>query len=232
MKLWDNYKKELKIASRGFYFYMEIITAVILLAAILLFVPAETTSVSKELLYVDGPREALDLMLSQNFGEAGQYVRAEDTKVRLRPMDLAYYDEQTGEKVEKSFTDKLTLELETWNYINADTGALEKTVYIASSMEELLRVARTEKWYATVVTLGEDDQPQYRLLLFGSESGRYRNLISAVMGAGDAPALLKAMDAQEVETLGVENVLDNRQSFMPMAVVIMNGLMGMLVVIS
>ncbi len=232
MKLWDNYKKELKIASRGFYFYMEIITAVILLAAILLFVPAETTSVSKELIYMDGPREVLDAMLAQNFGEPGQYVRAEDTAVRLRPMDLTYYDEQTGIQFDKSFTDKVTLELETWNYYNADTGALEKTVYIAASMDDMLRVARTEKWYATVVTAGEDAQPQYRLLLFGSESERYRNLISAVMGAGDTPALLKAMDAQPVETLGAENVLNNRQSFMPMAVVIMNGLMGMLVVIS
>lgn len=232
MKLWDNYKKELKIASRGFYFYMEIVTAVILLVAILLFVPAQTANVSKELIYVDGPREVLDLMLVQNFGEPGQYVRAEDTAVRLRPMELAYYDEQTGERFDKAFTDKKTLELETWNYYSADTGALEKTLYIADSMDDMLRVARTEKWYATVVSVGEDAQPQYRLLLFGSESARYRNLISAVMGAGDAPALLAAMNTQPVETLGAENVLNNRQSFMPMAVVIMNGLMGMLVVIS
>ena len=27
MKLWNNYLKELKIASRGFYFYMEIVMA-------------------------------------------------------------------------------------------------------------------------------------------------------------------------------------------------------------
>lgn len=232
MKLWDNYKKELKIAARGFYFYMEIITAVILLAAILLFVPAETASVSKEILYVDGPRDALDTMLAQSFGEPGEYVRAADTKVRLRPADITYYDEQTGEKFEKTFDDKKTLELETWEYDNAVTGAHEKTLYIAPSMDDMLRVARAEKWYSTVISIGEDGQPQYRLLLFGSESARYRNLISAVMGAGDAPALLQAMEAQAVETLGEENTLDNRQSFMPMAVVIMNGLMGMLVVIS
>ena len=232
MKLWDNYKKELKIASRGFYFYMEVITAVILLAAILLFVPVETVSVSKELLYVDGPAGTLDQILLQDPAETGQYVRAEDTKVRLRPMDITYFDEQTGQQFDLSFTDKKTLELETWNYVNAATGAHEKTLYIASSMDDMLRIARTEKWYATVVHIGEDGVPQYRLLLFGSESERYQNLISAVMGAGNTPVLQQAMETQPVETLGVSNVLNNRQSFMPMAVVILNGLMGMLVVIS
>lgn len=232
MKLWDNYKKELKIASRGFYFYMEIITAVILLAAILLFVPTETTSVSEELLYVNGPAATLEQMLLQAPGEAGQYVRAEDTKVRLRPMDITYYDQQTGQRTDLSFDAKKTLELETWEYYNTATGMHEKTLYIAPSLDDMLRIARTEKWYATIVQPGEDGLPNYRLLLFGSESDRYQNLISAVMGAGNTPALLQATQEQTVETLGQDNVLNNRQSFMPMAVVILNGLMGMLVVIS
>ena len=118
MKLWDNYKKELKIASRGFYFYMEIITAVILLAAlILLFVPAETTNVTREVVFMDGPRDVLDTMIAESFGEPGQYQRAEDTSVRLRPAEITYFDEQTGEAFEKSFTDKKTLALETWEYV-------------------------------------------------------------------------------------------------------------------
>ncbi len=232
MKLWDNYKKELKIASRGFYFYMEILTAVILLAALLLFVPAEPTSVSEELLFVDGPAAALEQMLVQTPGETGQYVRAEDTKVRLRPMDITYYDQQTGQQTDLSFDDKKTLELETWEYYNAATGMQEKTLYIAPSLNDMLRLAQTKKWYATTVQIGEDGLPNYKLLLFGSESDRYQNLISAVMGAGNTPALQQAVQDQPVETLGQDTALDNRQSFMPLAVVIMNGLMGMLVVIS
>jgi ABC-2 type transport system permease protein len=232
MKLWNNYLKELKIASRGFYFYMEIVTAAILLVAILLFVPADTVTVSQEAIFVDAPRAVLDQMLGLNFGEPGEYRRAADTKVKLGAADIVYYDEQTGEKYEASFAEKKTAELETWEYFSATTGAHEKTLYILSSMDDLLRVAKAKKWYSTVVSLDLSGAPQYRLLLFGSESKRYQNLISAVMGAGDAPALLAAMDAQPVETLGAENQLDNRQSFMPMVVVIMNGLMGMLVVIA
>ena len=231
MKLWNNYLKELKIASRGFYFYLEILTAVMLLTAILLFVPVSSTTVSQEVVYTDAPRDVLDQMLANNFGEPGQYVRAEDTMVRLSPADIVYYDEQTGEKFETSYTDKKKLALETWEYFGA-SGEHEKTMVIAQSMDDLLRVAKAEKWYSTVIHLQEDGTAQYKLLLFGSESQRYQNLISAVMGAGDAPALLLAMERQQVETLGAQNVLNNRESFMPMAVVLMNGLMGMLVVIA
>ena len=59
MKLWNNYLKELKIASRGFYFYMEIIMAAILLTAMLLFVPVDLTATSEEAIYVELPRDAL-----------------------------------------------------------------------------------------------------------------------------------------------------------------------------
>ena len=47
MKLWSNYSKEMKIASRGFYFYMEIVMAAILLVVILLLVPVDATTVSR-----------------------------------------------------------------------------------------------------------------------------------------------------------------------------------------
>ncbi|MBN1776571.1 MAG: ABC transporter permease [Clostridiales bacterium] len=232
MKLWNNYLKELKIASRGFYFYMEFVMAAILLVCILLFVPAEIINVSQEAIYVDMPRETLDAMLQQSFGETGRYERAEDTKVKLSPADIVYYDEQTGEKFEMSFSDKKTLELETWYYYNAATGAHEKTLYITESMDDLVRVAKAEKWYSTVVQAGENGQMQYKLLLFGSESERYQNLISAVMDTENLPALTQAADDLEVVALGTENVLNNRESYMPLAIVIMNGLMGMLVVIA
>ena len=232
MKLWNNYLKELKIASRGFYFYMEILMAAVLLAAVLLFVPMEVTNVSQEAIYADIPRAALDARIEQSFGEPGRYERAGDTEVRLKPDTIAYYDEQTGEKFEKTFDDKKTLELETWQYFDSATGRHEKTLYIAQTFDDLLRVAQAEKWYSTTIRLDENGRPQYRLLLFGSESERYKNLIAAVMGAGNMPALLEAADNQQVLTLGEENALNNRESYMPLVVVIMNGLMGMLVVIA
>ena len=232
MKLWNNYLKELKIASRGFYFYMEFVMAAILLACILLFVPVELTNVSHEAIYVELPREALDAMIAQSFGEGGRYEQAENTTVKLSPAELVYYDEQTGEKFELSFSEKKTLELETWYYYDAATGAHEKTLYIADSMDDLVRLAKAKKWYSTVVSADADGNMQYRLLLFGSESERYVSLISAVMDAEALPALTRAAEDIQVVTLGAENVLNNRESYMPLVIVIMNGLMGMLVVIA
>ncbi|HPF86437.1 MAG TPA: ABC transporter permease [Candidatus Limiplasma sp.] len=228
MKLWNNYLKEMKIASRGFYFYMEILMAAILLACILLFVPTEATNVSYEAVYAAVPAETVRTMLA---GEGG-YVQAEDTGVRLKPDTLVYYDEQTGEKYEKTYDDKKTLSVETWEYFDAGSGRHEKTLYVLDSFDDLLRMAKTEKVYSVVISLDNSGQLCYQLLLFGSESQRYVNLITAMMGTGDTPALLAAIDSRQVITLGAENALNNRQSYMPLAVVIMNGLMGMLVVIA
>ena len=232
MKLWNNYIKELKIASRGFYFYMEIVMAVILLACILLFVPTEVTNVSYEAIYADMPDEALDAMLASGFGDDGEYVRAEDTKVRLKADTIVYYDEQTGEKFEATFDEKKTLMLETWEYYSAETGKHEETMYFTESFEDLLRVAKTEKIYSLVMSRTSEGQMEYQLLLFGSESDRYLNLISAILDMENTPALVSAMNSQQVVTLGEANMLNNRESYMPLAVVIMNGLMGMMVAIA
>lgn len=231
MKLWNNYLKELKIASRGFYFYMEILMAAILLAALLLFVPAQPANVSEELLYLDMPGEALDLLRAMDKDGEGHYERAEDTKVRLKAGTIDYYDEQTDEKVSKTFEDKETVYLETIEYFGA-SGQKETILYIAGSFDEMLRVTQAEKWYATSIGLGGDGKLHYQLMLFGSETQRLRNLIKASFGAMGIPALLDAVENQEVQVLGEENALNNRQSYMPLAVVIMNGLMGMMVVIA
>ncbi len=232
MKLWSNYCKEMKIASRGFYFYMEIVMAAILLVGILLLVPVDSVTVTQEVIYTDLPAEAVGVLLQKSFGATASYERAEDTRVRLKPDTLTYYDEQTGEPFTLTFDDKKTLELETWFAYDPVTGKHDQTIYFTGSFEDMLRVAKTEKWYATAIQPGADGALQYRLLLFGSESERYQKLISAMMNAGSTPALLQAAESREVLTLGAENVLNNRQSYMPLAVVIMNGLMGMLIVIA
>ena len=233
MKLWSNYCKEMKIASRGFYFYMEIVMAAILLVVILLLVPVDATTVSQEVLYADLPANAVHAMLEKNFGgAAGRLERAEDTKVRLKPDTIVYYDEQTGERFETTFDDKKTLALETWYAYDPATGRHTETLYFAQSFDDMLRIAKAEKWYATAIRIDENGALSTRLLLFGSEGERYRRLISATMDAGNTPQLLMAMEAQPVLTLGADNMLNNRQSYMPLAVVIMNGLMGMLIVIA
>jgi len=231
MKLWNNYCMEMKIASRGFYFYMEIVMAAILLSVLLLFVPVHLTSVSEELLYLDMPGEAIDLLRAMNADGEGRYEHAGDTRVRLKAGTIEYYDEQTDERFTKTFDDKETVYLETIEYFGA-SGQKETILYIADSFDQMLRVTQAEKWYGTTIALGDDGQIHYQLMLFGSETQRLRNLITASFGATGIPALLDAVETQEVRILGEANTLNNRQSYIPMAVVLMNGLMGMMVVIA
>lgn len=54
-KLWHSYKKELKLASRGFYFYIEIGMAVIFLVLLLMVIPENFNTTSTEFIYLDLP---------------------------------------------------------------------------------------------------------------------------------------------------------------------------------
>lgn len=55
MKLWSSFVKELTIASRGFYFYVEIVMAAILLFVLLFVIPENFSSKEDEYLYLEFP---------------------------------------------------------------------------------------------------------------------------------------------------------------------------------
>ena len=57
MKFFSSFVKELKIASRGFYFYIEIFMAVLILAIFIFAVPENFNTKSAEYLYLDMPEE-------------------------------------------------------------------------------------------------------------------------------------------------------------------------------
>ncbi|WP_062532956.1 ABC transporter permease [Jeotgalibaca dankookensis] len=63
MKLFSSFVKELKIASRGFYFYIEILMAVIILIIFLFAVPDTFTDKTSEYLYLDMPNEVKETYL-------------------------------------------------------------------------------------------------------------------------------------------------------------------------
>ena len=63
MKLFSSFVKELKIASRGFYFYIEILMAVIILIIFLFAVPDTFTNKTSEYLYLDMPNEVKETYL-------------------------------------------------------------------------------------------------------------------------------------------------------------------------
>ena len=57
MKLLSSFKKELILASRGFYFYIELIFAVIILLVILFAIPQNFSNITTEYLYFNLPQQ-------------------------------------------------------------------------------------------------------------------------------------------------------------------------------
>ncbi len=140
MKAWNNYCKELKIASRGFYFYMEIITALILLTALLVLVPKEAKYSMKEVLYLDMSKERYEQFIEFNL-EEGRFVEAEDFNIKLKPTTITYYDDESGEKFEKEYKDKKTITLKAYDYIDSENGDRTKTIYFAENFDDMIRIS-------------------------------------------------------------------------------------------
>ena len=63
MKLFSSFVKELKIASRGFYFYIEILMALLILIIFLFAVPDTFANKTSEYLYLDMPNEVKETYL-------------------------------------------------------------------------------------------------------------------------------------------------------------------------
>src|SRR5690625_7576519 len=86
MKLFSSFVKELKIASRGFYFYIEIFMAVLILAIFLFVVPDNFSNKTSEYLYLDMSAEASDIYLESILDET-VYDKAEKVKVEIDKKD-------------------------------------------------------------------------------------------------------------------------------------------------
>jgi len=104
MKLLSNYLKEMKIAARGFYFYIEIGMAVILLAILLLVVSETSTSSSKQFVYNDMPQKIADYLKDRSI-EKGEARLANSTEFILKPAEFEITNQETGETTAYAFDD-------------------------------------------------------------------------------------------------------------------------------
>ena len=105
MKLLSNYLKEMKIAARGFYFYIEIGMAVLLLAILLLVISETSTSSSKQFVYNDMPQKIAEYLRDQSIKD-GDARLAGPTEFKLRPVKFEVTNQETGETTAYTFDDK------------------------------------------------------------------------------------------------------------------------------
>lgn len=200
MKLLSSFKKELILATRSFYFYVEILFAFVLLAVILFVIPEHSQVVQTEYISLDMPQQAAEYMLGS--------IMDED-------MD-GKYEETSIDSAGSTFDAKL---IETQ----------DRKIYILGSEEAVRTLADTQANFGTVISLGADNTLHYKYFLQGYESERLKNLIS-VLHSESIEKVEQNYYSQQVKELSTGyEPLNDRENSIPPLLVFNCSLMGMFI---
>ncbi len=203
MKLLSSFKKELILASRGFYFYVEVIFALIVLAVLLFAIPENFSNITTEYLYFNLPQQGKEIYIN-NLLENDL-----DSKSEIVEMEAGG----------KTFDAEL---------IVTD----ESRIYIVDSEEAVRTLADSERNLGAVIELNDDDQLYYKYYLQGYESTRLKNLISILFNES-TEVLEDRFDNQEVRPLSTDyEPLSDRENTIPPLMAFSGSLMGMFIMAS
>lgn len=202
MKLWDSFLKELKLASRGFYFYVEILLAVIILVVLLFIVPEEFDSKTTEYLYYDMSQEAYEALMEPEFFEIDLDGKAEIVEF-----------ESKGE----TYSAK---------YYESD----DKKIYVMGSREEVIKLAENEQEIGAAMTFDETTfKMYYEYYIQGYETQRLKN-IYLVLHNNDWDTLKEIKNNRDIRSLGTYDQLGDRENTLPVILVFNGSLMGLFII--
>ncbi len=203
MKLLSSFKKELILASRGFYFYVEILFAVIILAVLLFAIPQNFSNISTEYLYFNLPQQGKEIFIES--------ILKNDLDAKSEIVEI-----EAGGK---------TFEAE---LIVTD----EQEIYIVESEEAVRTLADSEKNLGAVVEVNDNNQLYYKYYLQGYESNRLKNLISILFNES-TEVLEERINNQEVRPLSTDfKPLNDRENTIPPLIAFSGALMGMFIMAS
>jgi ABC-2 type transport system permease protein len=201
MKLWASFVKELIIASRGFYFYIEVAMSFVLLFVLLFVVPEQFESKANEYLYLDFPTASIE----KSYIDAFEDLDGQPEAVKL-----------------KAGKDEIDAQL----YETAD-----KMIYILESEEDMILLAENKHEIGAAVIMDEDDSEiHYTYYLQGNETERLKSLLMIFHGQDDE-LLFEAAESQEVRSLTNINVeLTDRENLLPVFLTFNGALMGFFII--
>jgi len=230
MKLLSSYIKEMKIAARGFYFYIEIVMAVIILAVLFLAVSETSTSNIKQFVFNDMPANIVEDAKAKSI-EDGDARLAGFTEFTLKPAEFEITNQETGETMAYDFDDEKIIELEIVEMLDSSTGEREETVYYVETEEDLIRLAYQEREIGATVVMDANGEVATKYFLQGYETERLESLL--YISHGTSPAEIAAeRDRQVVRTLEVGKTLNNRENLVPLFIAYMGSLMGFFIVMA
>jgi hypothetical protein len=200
MKLWYSFTKELKLASKSFYFYIEIVFAIIILVVVLFAIPENFNNRSTEYLYLDMPEPAETAMLNLFLEEDEDgTVESVEVKVRKEMIPAAYY-------------------------VTSD-----RQIYIMESEGDLVKVAENKKQLGAVISMDDTGAMSYKYYIQGYETERLKNLY-LVLHNNDFRTLEAAVDEIDIRPLSTEyEELNDREHTLPSLLTFNGSLMGMFI---
>jgi len=225
MKIFSSYIKEMKIATRGFYLYIEIIMAIILLVIVLFAIKDNTTHQPKELLYFDMPKDAINTLFTDGIIE-----REKSVIFKVKEVKFNVTNEETKEITTYNF-DKGEIETDVFNIYDGKTNELIKTIYVVKNKTDLIRLAYSKRQIGIVISMDDTGTISYTYYNQGYETNRLIKLLY-ILHVKDSSNLLESINNQKVIKLNNSKVLTNRENMVPPLVVFNGALMGFFIVMA
>lgn len=227
MKLLDSYQKELKIAARGFYFHVELLVSLLVLAVLLMVVKPWPDGRMDEYIFHDMPKETADFILERDL-KAGRIAPGENKEVELRPETFRLVNKESGREETFDFPDKRAITVPTVSKINSSTGAKKGTVYLMPDRVSVLRAAFKTGDIGAVISTDGNGKFSYEYIDQGYETEKYDNVLY-VLHTYDIETIEGLKSRLRETAIGTRTRLNTRQSVVPVYVTFACCLMGLFV---
>lgn len=230
MKLLSTYMKEMKIASRGFYFYIEIFVAVIALIILLVAVKENPDGKMKEYLHYDMPEEVVLMMMDKEIME-GNILMVEDTELILKAATYQVLNKDTGTVQSFEYEKEEMVTAMTFQKLNKKTGKILGTAYVLDSEEDMIRLAQTKGDVGATVRMNDQGEFSYDYYIQGYETERFSDALYILhtFSGDDVEAKLATQVTREI---GSSERLNNREAFVPIFIGFSGALMGFFIIMS
>jgi len=203
MKLWYSFSKELILSSKSWYFYVELVMAIILLMILLFVVPEDFDTKSKEYFYLDVP----------------QVVKERYMKNLL--------EEDLDERVERVQVDADGTDYSAMLY---ETD--ESKIHLLDSFEALDAFSNSERVPTVHVRVNEDNQLIHTYYLQGYETEKLKNLLLIYHNRSAGHDVIEAYsDEVEVRRLYEDAApLNDKENMIPVFLTFNGSLMSLFII--
>ena len=230
MKLLSTYVKEMKIASRGFYFYIEIFVAVVALIILLVAVSENPDGKAEEYLFNDIPNEVLEYLYEKDIAD-GKIRFLEDTELTIKPGEFTVLNKDTGKEETYFFVDEKKVMAKTYQKLNSKTGKVKGVAYTLDNEEDMIRLSYNSGDIGAKTTMDSSGNFSYEYYLQGYETQRFEEVLY-ILHTFAAEEIEAIQDQQSTREIGASERLNNREAVVPVFIAFSGALMGFFIIMS